>query len=43
MEVECVSNVSPNVLTHRCTNPRCQFAMTTEFYALAPDICGSSV
>jgi hypothetical protein len=43
MEVECVPNVSPNVLTQRRTNPRCQIAMTTEFYALAPNICGSSV
>jgi len=43
MEVECVPYVSPNVLTQRWTNLGCQIAMTTEFCALAPNICGSSV
>jgi len=38
-----ISTLFSDTLKQWCTNPVRQFATTTEFFALAPNICGPSV
>ena len=38
-----ISTLFSDTLKQWCTNPERQFATTTEYFALAPNICGPSV